>query len=193
MDAQERQLMRHISLAKGLSKIVALSSVYIPLSNPPLSIPPTITLERNYPWHTAALLTTAIETSTLRTRLRPGDGWFSMNELSSFITRGTGRSLSLLSLGIGRLKQHAEPILANPVTNDSIIDCSWRGSPHLSRKTHTFSEVRMTRGAEPDLDIADASGSMQQGVSVTTRCVRRAGFLSLFLWPRTWCLATICC
>lgn len=150
---------------------MALSSVYIPLAHPPMTIPSTITLERSYPWHTSALLTTAIETSTLQTRLRPGDGWLSMNDLSSFITRGTARNLSLLSLGVGCQDQHVGPDSANLMAKNSIVSCSWSGSTHLSRKTHTFSEVRMTRGVEPNLDIADASGSMQDRVPVTCRCV----------------------
>ena len=47
--------------------------MYIPMSIPPSSLPRYISLNRSSQWHTSALLSTAIETMTLPSRLRPGE------------------------------------------------------------------------------------------------------------------------
>lgn len=47
-----------------------LASMYIPLSIPPTQLPQYVHLDRNSQWHTSALLSAALESITLPTRLR---------------------------------------------------------------------------------------------------------------------------
>ncbi len=46
------------------------ASMYIPLSLPPTQLPQYVHLDRNSQWHTSALLSAALESATLPTRLR---------------------------------------------------------------------------------------------------------------------------
>lgn len=48
------------------------ASMYIPLSIPPIQLPQYVHLDRNSQWHTSALLSAALESITLPTRLRHG-------------------------------------------------------------------------------------------------------------------------
>lgn len=48
----------------------AHASMYIPLSIPPTQLPQYVHIDRNSQWHTSALLSAALETITLPTRLK---------------------------------------------------------------------------------------------------------------------------
>lgn len=48
--------------------------MYIPLSIPATPLPPYLQLDRKSQWHTSALLSMALESITLPSRLRPGQG-----------------------------------------------------------------------------------------------------------------------
>ena len=54
--------------------ISAQSSMYIPISAPPTQLPAYVSMDRSSQWHTAGLLSTALESMTLQSRLRASDG-----------------------------------------------------------------------------------------------------------------------
>ena len=54
-----------------MNEMWAHASMYIPLSIPPTQLPQYVHLDRNSQWHTSALLSAALESNTLPTRLRP--------------------------------------------------------------------------------------------------------------------------
>jgi hypothetical protein len=63
-------MLRMANMARSINEISPLCSAYIPISDPPMSIPPYLSLDCHSEWQTAALLTTAIESMTLPSRLR---------------------------------------------------------------------------------------------------------------------------
>lgn len=54
-----------------IKEISAHASMYIPLSIPPIKLPQYVSIDRNSQWHTSALLSAALESITLPTRLKP--------------------------------------------------------------------------------------------------------------------------
>ena len=53
-----------------INEMSAHASMYIPLSIPPTQLPQYVHIDRNSQWHTSALLSAALESFTLPTRLR---------------------------------------------------------------------------------------------------------------------------
>lgn len=54
--------------------ISAQSSMYIPISDPPIQLPAYVCMDRSSQWHTAGLLSIALESVTLQPRLRADNG-----------------------------------------------------------------------------------------------------------------------
>lgn len=63
------QLLRIINAARSMYEISTHASMYIPMSIPPV-LPRYVELDRSSQWQTSALLSTALETTTLPSRLR---------------------------------------------------------------------------------------------------------------------------
>lgn len=60
-----------LALANVLNTLMPLSSLYVPLVSPPLHLPKNhIEVDDSSEWHKAALLSAAVETVTLPTRLK---------------------------------------------------------------------------------------------------------------------------
>lgn len=67
-----QQLLRTLNTARTFSDISTNGSMYIPLVVPVGRLPDYVTLDRDSQWHNSALLSAAVETMTLPSRLRPG-------------------------------------------------------------------------------------------------------------------------
>lgn len=67
-------MVRTVNAARSIYEISAHASLYIPLAIPPSRLPPYVQLARSSLWQTSALLSTAVESMTLPSRLRPGGG-----------------------------------------------------------------------------------------------------------------------
>lgn len=71
---QAKQMVRTVNAARSIYEISAHASLYIPLAIPPSPLPSYVQLARSSLWQTSALLSTALESMTLPSRLRPGGG-----------------------------------------------------------------------------------------------------------------------
>ena len=65
--------MRTVNAARSLQAISSQASLYIPLSSPPAYFPRYVTLDHTSQWQTSALLSTALESMTLPSRMKAGD------------------------------------------------------------------------------------------------------------------------
>ncbi|KAF6218074.1 hypothetical protein HO133_006486 [Letharia lupina] len=65
-----KQLLRTVNAARMISEMSTHASMYIPLSIPPTQLPQYVHFDRTSQWHTSALLSAALESITLPTRLR---------------------------------------------------------------------------------------------------------------------------
>ncbi|KAL5364950.1 protein dml1 [Aspergillus floccosus] len=65
------QLKRDINKARTVHAISPQSSLYIPIIDPPSRLPPAVRLDPSSEWQTSALISSAMESALLPTRLRP--------------------------------------------------------------------------------------------------------------------------
>ena len=66
-----KQLLRTINAATTINEMARNASLYVPLSVPATQLPRYVHLNRDSQWHISALLSTALESMTLPSRLRP--------------------------------------------------------------------------------------------------------------------------
>jgi hypothetical protein len=131
------------------------------LSSPPTSIPGQVRIDPLSEWSKSALLCTAVETVTLPTRLRQGNGRLaSLAELESVLNTSGSRSLFDLSASIvtsngsighhpGRRSLRDESHKSHEPATRQIefdLDYSPRGSQTpLGRRPHLFSQAEIRR------------------------------------------------
>ena len=74
VDCNEKadQLLRTVNAARMIYEMSAHESIYTPLSVPHTQLPQYVHFDRKSQWHTSALLSAALESITLPTRLRHG-------------------------------------------------------------------------------------------------------------------------
>ena len=78
------QLRRTMNAARMIHEMSTHRSMYTPLSIPPTQLPQYVHLDRKSQWHTSALLSAALESVTLPTRLRHGiQNRWSTNDLEA--------------------------------------------------------------------------------------------------------------
>ena len=72
------QLSRTANTARMINEMSTLASMYTPMSIPLTKVPQYVLFDRNSQWHSSALLSVALESVTLPTRLRRGvrKPWF---------------------------------------------------------------------------------------------------------------------
>ncbi|KAI9043010.1 misato family protein [Aspergillus affinis] len=68
---RQTQIKRDMNKARTICNISPQSSLYTPIIDPPSRLPSTINLNPHSQWYTSALISSAMETVTLPTRLRP--------------------------------------------------------------------------------------------------------------------------
>ena len=66
-----KQLLRNINAARTINEMARNASLYVPLSVPAIQLPQYVHLNRDSQWHISALLSMALESMTLPSRLRP--------------------------------------------------------------------------------------------------------------------------
>ena len=94
---------RNLNNALALSEIGAYASVYVPLGLPEI-FPEGLSLNRSSLWHTAGLLSAAVETALLPTRLNSTRGSRSplLQEWEDVLVDGGRRKVARLSFGVER-------------------------------------------------------------------------------------------
>jgi len=145
----------------ALSNIASLSSLYVPLSNPPLAsaLPGYLRVDRTSEWHTSALLSAAIETSTLPTRLHDGAGRLGrMDDLAASLNLSGRQKIAMLSMSVSGPGE-SPPSGGSHGDDDRVpraprlaasrkaarIDCSW-AQGRDRKEDHVFAEADVARG-----------------------------------------------
>ena len=66
-----KQLLRTVNAARTIHEMSNHASLYVPVSVPPGFLPEYVRMNKSSQWHVSALLSTALESMTLPSRLRP--------------------------------------------------------------------------------------------------------------------------
>lgn len=139
--------------ARSLNEISPLTSAYVPIMSPPASLPSYVNGDLQSKWYSSALLSMALETVSLPTRLRQHNGlgyWPSGGERSrkifnlQFATAG-GKSDALNgakpSKDVNYEDDHNQ---SQKLLDDFEVDFS-PFSPVASSDEHVFTQTRVTR------------------------------------------------
>lgn len=66
-----QQSLRSVNTARTMDQMVEHASMFVPISIPSAPLPSYVRLDRNSEWHTSALLSAALESMTIPTRMKP--------------------------------------------------------------------------------------------------------------------------
>lgn len=166
--SRQTQVKREMNKARSIYNISPQSSLYTPIIDPPSHTPSTMQFDPKSEWHTTALISSAMESVTLPTRLRRyhdfesslagDDGTRKILELQSSIipdNENVERDLSVSKRPLTETKA-SEQEAPKPQTEFE-LDFSYDG--HGSGNSHIFNQLQVWRGIKRNQD----DGSAPQG------------------------------
>lgn len=120
------------------------ASVFVPLSLPSEELPPYVTVDKSSRWHVSALLSAAVESITLHTRLKPINGYrMTFDYLENFLNTNGNQNIARLRLNADQtaltFNSHNENL--NLDTFD-VSKLSGYKQTHLQNPSQCFSEVK---------------------------------------------------
>ena len=138
-------MKKDVNKAKSLYTISPQSTLYVPIIDIPQKLPSYVNVDRHSHWQRTALISSALETVTLPSRLRPyhhfeaslagEDGRHTIFELQSTINPKNTKD-----------KDSAEGELPKAETE---FDIDFTYGDIDSQNAHIFNQVQVTRGDEP--------------------------------------------
>lgn len=148
-------MKKDINKAKSIYSISPQSNLYVPLMDLPPRLPSYLQVDRRSRWQTTALISSAVETVTLPSRLRPyhdfessltgDDGTHNIYELQTTLNPGEhGHKLPTKEDGSSKAE------------TDFDIDFTYGGEG--SKSAHLFNQVQVMRGDEPENDATESTG-----------------------------------
>ncbi|RPB06132.1 tubulin nucleotide-binding domain-like protein [Choiromyces venosus 120613-1] len=176
---REKQINHTVNLAYTLSNIVPLTSLYIPLGCLQSKLPGYVNLDPALQWHKSALLSVAVETCTLPTRLRNSFGagrLGNLDDLASLLNVNGGQRIATLSMTVHNPNPNASR-LGMPNVSDEEVGLSWdsggyefngmakRARGVQDQGSHIFARAEVVRGSTDDRagDVATADASELPG------------------------------
>ena len=99
-NTQDKRLIRLANKAQTLAEAYRQSTLVVPIAMPQRPLPRDISLDLSSPWHTSALLATALETATLPSRLRNVANRDSLGTMSELLNSMGKQSIASLHMSI---------------------------------------------------------------------------------------------
>ncbi|KEZ42951.1 putative MtDNA inheritance protein Dml1 [Scedosporium apiospermum] len=143
---KEKQILRLINKAKTLTETLPISTTLIPLSLPSATHLPSYSLNPSSPWHVSALLSTALESSTLPTRLHPFAQHptpTTLSDLSAALNLQGRHNLARLQMGLGEGRGAAD---ASEALDIDLFDLTGRTGREPKARGGAFGRVLVQRG-----------------------------------------------
>ncbi|KAF7593274.1 mtDNA inheritance, partitioning of the mitochondrial organelle [Aspergillus hancockii] len=151
--SRQTQLKRDMNKARSIYSISPQSSLYTPIIDPPSHIPSTVQFDPQSEWHTTALISSAMESVTLPTRLRSfhdfeaslagDDGTHKIFELQSSVIPDNENDA--VYRGPTNETQASEQE-ASKAQKEFDFDFTYDG--HGSSNAHIFNQVQVLRGVQ---------------------------------------------
>ncbi|OAA71938.1 Tubulin/FtsZ, GTPase domain protein [Akanthomyces lecanii RCEF 1005] len=102
---REKRRLRLTNAAHSISEICQQATTFIPMSLPEHHFPRSVRVDCGSPWHTSALLSAAVESTTLPSRLLPQSGRgsqrVSLDDISQIVNTNGTQTLAGLRMGLG--------------------------------------------------------------------------------------------
>lgn len=153
-DPQHQQLTRDINKARSLYSISPQANLYVPLMDLPQRLPNYLKVDRNSEWQTTSLISSAVETVTLPSRLRP------YHDFESSLTGedGTHTIFELqTSINPGEYGKKAPTNDTEKASPESELDIDFTYDGESSEASHIFNQVQVIRGSQ-DEEAPDSTG-----------------------------------
>ncbi|KAL4975646.1 tubulin domain-containing protein [Aspergillus desertorum] len=161
---QTSKLKRETNKARSVYSISAEATMYTPIIDPPSRLPNTIQVDSNSEWYTSALISIAMESVTLPTRLRPYRDFESLLAGDDNIRRIFELQASVVPPADynnvrpkvtqkPRKVESSEPG-SSKVKTGFDLDFTYDSS---SDKSHVFNQLQVLRGVEPDDEEEESS------------------------------------
>ena len=136
------QIQRTANTARMINEMSTLASMYIPMSIPLTKLPQYVLFDRNSQWHSSALLSVALESVTLPTRLRRGVGkrWF-LDDIEAALNVNGNQRMAQLQCSI---LDPEDAALVSAISYGSIDDRAPSGNNNMLDREHElrFAESR---------------------------------------------------
>lgn len=97
---QEKRLTKLSNSARSVSEIASQASLFIPMTMPSTLLPNYVMLELHSQWHISALLSTALESMTLPSRLKSTRE--NLDQLASALNVNGNQNIAKLCMSIGQ-------------------------------------------------------------------------------------------
>jgi hypothetical protein len=107
---KEKRFLKLSNIAKSISEIAPQASVFIPMTIPSATLPSYVMLDRHSQWHVSGLLSTALESMTLPSRLKVARE--TLDELASALNVNGNQNIAKLRMSIDQkaaLNGHTRP------------------------------------------------------------------------------------
>ncbi|KAL4787512.1 tubulin domain-containing protein [Aspergillus varians] len=155
---QTSKFKREMNKARSIYAISPEATMYTPVRDPPSRLPSTIHVDNNSEWYTSALISMAVESVTLPTRLRPYQNFESLLAGDDSTRRIFELQASILQpedQDKRRQKLMKRPSTAEPSESGSSkvrteFDLNFTYDSPISDKSHVFNQLQVLRGAKPD-------------------------------------------
>lgn len=141
---QHKQLKKDTNKAKSICSISPQANLYVPIMDLPQKLPGYLHVDRHSEWQTTALISSAVETVTLPSRLRP------YHDFEASLTGGDGtHNIFELQASINpREHGHKAPTVedgSSKAEHEFDIDFTYDGEH--SKAAHLFNQVQVMRGS----------------------------------------------
>ncbi|KAL4997822.1 tubulin domain-containing protein [Aspergillus recurvatus] len=162
---QTSKLKRETNKARSVNSISREATMYTPIIDPPSLLPSTIRVDNNSEWHTSALISVAMESVTLPTRLRPYQNFESLLagddstrrifelQASIFPPTEEHKNLRPKATKDPNKVESSEP-KSSKVKTEFDLDFTYDSG---SDKSHIFNQLQVLRGVEPDDEDEESS------------------------------------
>lgn len=144
---QHKQIKKDVNKAKSLYSISPQTNLYVPVVDLPQRLPDYLQVDRHSEWQTTALISSALETVTMPSRLRPyhdfessltgADGTHTIFELQTSFNPGE----------YGKKRATREDGSAQA---ESEFDVDFTYDGESSKTQQIFNQVQVMRGSEPE-------------------------------------------
>ncbi|KAH0562218.1 hypothetical protein GP486_003083 [Trichoglossum hirsutum] len=174
--SREEHQSNTLNLARSLQGMSPQASLYIPLAIPPRPLPSYVSLDRESEWHRSGLLSAAVETITLPSRLKAvPERQVTLTRIEDFLNTNGNQKIACLQLSVlkpefqnsqgatslsaaasdprqTRDLNKEDAIPAGPAALDMMLSPSETVHPQkgLASKIHTFGQLEVVRGKGSD-------------------------------------------
>ncbi|KAL4871293.1 hypothetical protein BDV12DRAFT_183923 [Aspergillus spectabilis] len=156
---QATKFKREMNNARSVYSISPQATMYTPILDPPSRLPSTIQIDPRSEWYTSALLSMAMESVTLPTRLRPYQHFESLLAGDDSSRRIFELQASIVPPKEDQNNQHPQPTKrvnkmesSEPGSSKARVkfDLDFTYDRPDSDESHIFNQLQVLRGAEPD-------------------------------------------